>query len=177
MRTKIDINDPSADFAGRENAIPSMHFAGKPVITVPAKTVINFASGFAKKKLCDGPTFTAGSACVYSCTFCYVEDLMRKNPHRLPNPENHRNMVVRRQRPADVARRQLTFSDGSPRFTDDSDRRVIYASPLVDVAANVELARETIEVCRVILTLTPWHIRLLSKSSLLPRIAGAHRRV
>jgi len=48
---------------------------------------------------------------------------------------------------------------------------VIYSSPLVDVAANMELVRETIEACRVILELTDWDIRLLSKSSLLPRVA------
>lgn len=38
---------------------------GKPVFTVPAKTVINFDSRFDKKLLCDGITFTAGSACAY----------------------------------------------------------------------------------------------------------------
>ena len=45
----------------------------KPVFTVPTKTVINFKSHFYKKLLCDGLTFTAGNACVYSCAFCYVE--------------------------------------------------------------------------------------------------------
>jgi len=48
---------------------------------------------------------------------------------------------------------------------------VIYASPLVDVAANMDLARETVEICKVILELTNWEIRLLSKSNLLPKIA------
>jgi DNA repair photolyase len=50
---------------------------------------------------------------------------------------------------------------------------VIYASPLVDVAANMDLVRETIEICRTILELTGWHIRLLSKSNLLPKVAEA----
>jgi DNA repair photolyase len=41
----------------------------------------------------------------------------------------------------------------------------------VDVAANIDLARETIEACKIILQLTHWQIRLLSKSNLLPLIA------
>ncbi len=149
----------------------TVRMAGKTVVEVESKTVINFTSGFSHKLLCDGLTFTAGSACVYSCAFCYVEDLMRKNPHRLPNPEDHQSMVIRRRNAVEVAKRQLTFRDGSPRFPDPNDRRVIYASPLVDVAANLELARETVEICREILTRTAWQIRLLSKSSLLRRIA------
>ncbi|MDE2096144.1 MAG: hypothetical protein KGL39_02790 [Patescibacteria group bacterium] len=40
---------------------------GKPVFTVPAKTVVNFDSRFDKKLLCDGITFTAGNACNFSC--------------------------------------------------------------------------------------------------------------
>ena len=48
---------------------------------------------------------------------------------------------------------------------------MIYASPLVDIAANMDLVRETIEVCKLILALTHWQIRLLSKSNLLPIIA------
>jgi DNA repair photolyase len=43
----------------------------------------------------------------------------------------------------------------------------------VDVAATVEMAKETIELCQVILELTHWQIRLLSKSSLLPIVAEA----
>jgi DNA repair photolyase len=147
--------------------------AGKPVIEVDSKTVINFTSGFSHKKLCDGLTFTAGSACVYSCAFCYVEDLMRKNPHGLENPADHQNLVIRRRHAVEVARTQLTYKDGRSRFADPNDRRVIYASPLVDVAANLELTRETVEICRVILELTSWQIRLLSKSNLLPKVAAA----
>jgi DNA repair photolyase len=53
------------------------------------------------------------------------------------------------------------------------DRRVIYSSPLVDVAANMDLVKESIEACRAICELTNWDIRLLSKSNLLPKIAEA----
>lgn len=146
---------------------------GKSVVEVDSPTVINFKSGFVHKMLCDGPTFTTGSSCVFSCTFCYVEDLMRKNPHKLPNPKDHQHMVIRRRNPVDVVRKQLTYRNGNPRFSDANDRRVIFASPLVDVAANMELVRETIDVCRVILHHTNWQIRLLSKSSLLPEVAQA----
>ncbi len=147
--------------------------AGKPIVEVDSKTIINFKSGFSHKKLCDGLTFTTGSSCVFSCSFCYVEDLMRKNPHKLSNPQDHQSMVIRRRNPVAVARAQLSYRNGKLRFPDSSDRRVIYASPLVDVAANMELVTETIEVCRVILELTHWQIRLLSKSNLLTKVAEA----
>ena len=82
--------------------------------------------------------------------------------------------MVRRAHPVARVRQQLTDAKGRPKFqTPDQEGRVIYASPLVDVAANMDLVQETIEVCRVILELTPWTIRLLSKSNLLPKIAAA----
>jgi DNA repair photolyase len=143
---------------------------GKPVITVNAKSVVNFQSNFEHKKLCDGLTFSTGSACAYQCAFCYVPDLMRKNPHRLDPGIIHEEVVVRRANPIEVMRSQLLYRDGRRRFPDSGPVRVIYASPLVDVAANLELVRETIEACRTILELTPWHIRLLSKSNLLPKV-------
>lgn len=146
---------------------------GKPVITVDAKSVINFGSAFGHKLLCDSLTFTTGSACAYSCSFCYVPDLMRKNPHRIDMSLRHESIVIRRANAVRIAHDQLSFADGRKRFDDPTDQRVIYASPLVDVAANMDLVRETIEVCRVILERTHWHIRLLSKSNLLPRIAEA----
>jgi DNA repair photolyase len=164
---------------------------GKPVFTVPAKTVINFESAFGHKLLCDGPTFSTGSACAYSCSFCYVPDIMRKLraiPAYSQVKGSHEDIVIRREGALAVLRSQLTDRYGRPKFKDPtlgdhspgyrscSNRRrrmakVIYASPLVDVAANMELVRETIEACRVILELTDWDIRLLSKSNLLPRIA------
>jgi DNA repair photolyase len=141
-------------------------------VVVSAKTVLNFKSAFDHKKLCDGPTFSTGSACAYSCSFCYVPAIMRKNPHRLDPNLKHEEIVMRRENPVEILRRQLTRSNGKPRVTgSDEVGRVIFASPLVDVAANMDLVRETIEACRVILELTPWTIRLLSKSNLLPKVA------
>lgn len=148
---------------------------GKPVITIPAKSVINFDSAFVHKLLCDSLTFSTGSACVYTCCFCYVPDLMRKSPHMAMagGEQKHEDIVIRRGQALDIVRRQLTDGKGRPKFTDPADRRVIYASPLVDVAGNMELVNETVAVCRLILELTHWHIRLLSKSNLLPKIATA----
>jgi DNA repair photolyase len=169
---------------------------GKPVYYVPAKSVVNFDSGFGHKLLCDFLTFSAGSACAYECSYCYVTDLMRKSPHlqnvrdqhteQFPDQSvpSHSEIVIRRRGVLDALRHQLTLR-GKPRFTEDpSDQRVIYMSPLVDVAANPTLCEETVEACRLILELTHWQIRLLSKSSFLPRIAkslgranGARKRV
>jgi DNA repair photolyase len=151
---------------------------GKPVYEVPAQTVINFKSGFGHKLLCDSLTFTAGSACGFSCQFCYVDDMMRKSPHwksvlaKDPTAK-FEDVVIRRKGAVEAIRKELTDRHGRPKFNDPNDRRVIYASPLVDVAANMELVKETVEICKVILELTNWHIRLLTKSNLLPKVAEA----
>lgn len=156
------------------NSIPHSRaqMNGKQVVVVPAKTVINFKSGFDKKGLCDGPTFSTGSACAYTCSFCYVPAVMRRNPHGLDRSLKHEDIVVRRENSVEVLRRQLTRANGSPRVTGSEEAgRVVFSSPLVDVAANMDLVRETIEACRVIMEMTPWTIRLLSKSNLLPKVA------
>jgi hypothetical protein len=71
--------------------------------------------------------------------------------------------------PSQIAERQLR--NRPDRF----ERKVIYASHSVDVAGNMELVRETVEICKVILEMTNWDIRLLSKSNLLPKVAeGLH---
>lgn len=148
---------------------------GKPVITIKAKSIINMHSGFQPKELCDGPTFSAGTACAYTCSFCFVKAQMLRNPHWtqakaiMPDAEFEK-VVIRRESAVEIVRRELTHSNGRAKFTDPSDRRVIYASPSVDVAANMDLVRETAEICKVILALTHWHIRLLSKSNLLPKV-------
>jgi DNA repair photolyase len=143
----------------------------KPVYEVPAKSVINFESGFGHKLLCDGLTFSTGSACAYSCAFCYVPDLMRKSPHLKGIQERHEKVVIRRRGAIAAMLAQLVDRFGRPKFKDPNDRRVIYSSPLVDIAANMDLVRETIEACNTILELTHWQVRLLSKSNLLPKIA------
>ena len=148
---------------------------GKPVFEIPAtSSVINLESGFKEKLLCDGATFSTGVACVYSCSFCYVPDIQSLKPKHIALP--HEAVVVRRANALAEIRRKLTWQSGptkgNPKFIGPKEEgRVIYASPLVDVAANMELVRETVEACNIIMELTPWHIRLLSKSNLLPQLA------
>lgn len=142
---------------------------GKPVYEVPAKGIINFESGFGKKLLCDGLTFTTGSACAFSCSFCYVEAMMQKSKHVEGIKEKFEDVVIRRKGAIEAMRSQLYGKGSTPKFYHDS--RTIYASPLVDVAANMDLVYETVEACRLILRMTGWTIRLLSKSNLLPKIA------
>lgn len=154
---------------------PRSTMNGKPVLTRPAKTIINMESGFKDKLLCDGPTFSLGDACAYNCSFCYVPAMMAKAGY-IPKAHKHAAMVVRRENALDVLRMQLlTLSKCKgffvPKYADPTDQRVIYSSPLVDVAANMDLVRETIEACSIILKYTHWHIRLLSKSNLLPHVA------
>lgn len=149
---------------------------GKPVITLPSKTVLNMESGFKHKLLCDGPTFSTGTACAYSCSFCYVPAAMHKLVHdKLPAGHTHEQVVIRRENAMETLYQQLTVKakggGRKPKYDNPNDRRVIFASPLVDVAANMDLVRETVEACCIILEQTHWHIRLLSKSNLLPKVA------
>lgn len=141
---------------------------GKPVYQVPAKTIINWDSGFKHKLLCDGLTFSTGSACVYGCSFCYVPDLMAKNPHVANLKEKFEDVVIRREGAIAALDKQLHSKKGRELA---DNKLVIYASPLVDVAGNMDLVRETAAACAMILATTSWDIRLLSKSNMLPMIA------
>lgn len=149
---------------------------GKPVITVPVKTVLNLQSGFEHKLLCDGPALALGDACAYSCAFCYVPAIYRKLDRvRLALADaglKHEDAVILRERGLEVLRGQLWHPNGKKKFPDASDRRVVYSSPADDVAANMDLVRATVEACKLILAGTNWQIRLLSKSTLLPKVAG-----
>ena len=140
------------------------------------RRILNLTSAFRHKLLCDGPTFSAGDSCRMQCSFCYVEALFSKDSKIQDLLKSAHTTfdqaVIRRNNPVTKLREQL-LKNGKPHFDDPADTRVIYASPLVDVAANVEMARETIELSRVILQNTHWQIRLLSKSSLLTLVAEA----
>ena len=154
---------------------------GYLVFLVAGKTVINFDSRFDKKLLCDGMTFTTGQACVYSCSFCYVEAMQKKAVDRFKADgvvypavshgrlSGHAGVVIRNQDALAIARQQILSKPEEFRLA----KKVIYSSPKVDVAANMELVRETVEMCKLILALTNWDIRLLSKSNLLPKVADA----
>lgn len=156
----------------------------KPVIMRSnARTVLNLKSWkFAEKILCDGITLNPGDACVFRCRFCYVGAQMIKvdkpylvalNAERCARGESElgfEDVVIRRPDPVGLMRKQLLHRNGSRKFTDPDDNRVVYGSTLVDVAATMELLRETAQLCNLILDSTAWQIRLLSKSSLLARL-------
>jgi DNA repair photolyase len=150
---------------------------GKPVFEIDVKAIINLHSKFEEKLLCDGLSFSAGTACGFKCAFCFVEAQHARNaPVQNLLKEKKlafEDIVIRRANPLQRVEEILTKANGKPRFSDPADTRVIYASPLVDVAANMTLVQETILICHKILELTHWHIRLLSKSHLLPKIAEA----
>lgn len=166
---------PETALAALAQFDPQARMNGKPVFTVPAKRVLNLESGFVHKLLCDGPTFSTGDACAYSCAFCYVPDMFRKlarvDALKRAHGLDHADMVIRRGEAIAILRTELVAATGRPRFPRADDHRVVYASPSVDVAANPELCAETVEACALILTHTAWQIRLLSKSNLLPTIA------
>lgn len=148
----------------------------KPVFCVPCKTVINLQSKFREKLLCTGPTFTTGDRCVFSCGFCYVEGMKKSiYVHKLLEnirKENltGRDIVIRRENPLIVARSNVTTKSGKFRAVVNKPH-VIYSSPLVDCAGNMELVRETAEITNFILENTIWEVRLLSKSPLLVKVA------
>ena len=152
---------------------------GKPVIYIDVKTVLTDQSDkFQDKLLCDGLTMNAGDACVFSCTFCYVPGAMVKlHKARLGefNRETGLNLsldrvVIRRRGFLEVLKGQLLRPDGSRIYDDPDDRRVLYSSTLVDVAATMDLLRETAAACILIFEHTEWQIRLLSKSPLLAKL-------
>jgi len=168
----------------------------------------NTRSGFAHKRLSDGPTFTAGTACAFSCRYCYVESQVFKQAgiraflaetnsdfdrlvirRRQPVPQLARALSRRSRRgdpgptceellPASLRERwQLSgpwsLAGRVPRYLGpEFAHQVVFGSPLVDVAATAELARETVVLCEMLLRLTSYDLRLLSKSPLLASIVA-----
>ena len=158
------------------NPVPRETMNGKPVLFRIVKTVLTINNGaFREKKLCDGIVINLGEACAFSCTYCYVgcavryqagpviADYNRETDQYL----NHCDVVIRRKNAIGVLRSQLLKPDGTRRYDDPADNRVVFLSSTVDPAANMELLRETAEACILILKHTNWQIRLLSKCSLL----------
>lgn len=148
---------------------------GKPVFRVPARRVISLKSAFAHKKLCDGPKFTLGFVCFFRCLFCYVYPMLCRHPaiRRLLKETglSFDQVGIEFEDPLPILARELQNRRGQLKYNDPDDKHVIYASPLVDVAANVPTAETTVRSCRLILEKTHLVIRLLSKSAFLRKIA------
>jgi len=155
---------------------------GKPVLHREAKTVLSLNSlDFAEKLLCDGLILNPGDSCAYSCAFCYVESLplkflvrrvLKEHEEKTGEYLEHSDAVVRRTNPMDVLLGQLLNASGGRKFPDDRDNRVVFSSSTVDVAANMDLLRETAGLLNLILEHTAWQVRLLSKSHLLHKLVA-----
>lgn len=153
---------------------------GKPVLwrTNTGTVVTDPSPEFGHKLLCDSLVFNTGDACAFSCEYCYVKGAMWKLVKPIVDAHNaaegtscdFSDLVIRRSNTLTVLDGQLTRKDGSLKYADPTDHRVIFSSTLVDVAANMELLRETAAACNLILEKTGWQIRLLSKSNLLARV-------
>ena len=177
----------------------------KPVYLVRTSPFFD-KSGFVHKKLCDGKTFTSGTACAYSCTYCYVEGqtLRHKAVGKVLQHSNRpfNKVVIRRAEPVRELALKITRRAGITAANGRHPSRcenllgeaeavrlglgkrvaiykgkkfkaqVMFASAFVDVAATKELALETVEICEVLLRLTAFQIRLLSKSPLLYEIVA-----
>ena len=154
------------------------HVKDKPSFLIHSQQVIKSNPAFGHKKLCDGLTFTAGHACAFSCAYCYVPASLARNKRilaikRKGDDLRSQDFVVEIANAPVIAREYLTVGGDlkTPRFDDPSDKRVIFASPLVDVAGNMGQVKVTVAICLEILKLTHWQIRLLSKNSLLREVA------
>ncbi len=139
---------------------------GKPQYEIVVLIIVNFASKFAHKLLCDGWTYSLGSACHFRCTFCYVESIVRKHSQvkvlmaklREQGLEFEDVCIVRHDAIA-IMREQLL----KRRAADMDTAGVVFTSPLVDCAATKAFALQTAEADRLILELTAKDIRHLSK--------------
>ena len=149
---------------------PDVEILGKPVIMQTCR-VLNLDSGFRHKYLCSGPTFTAGTACAYNCSYCFVESQVGTKPFvsNVLGQSDFRDVVIRRCDPVGTLKRELYDARGKPKYK--SAKGEIYGLPLVDIAAHHELIEETNEIVQLILGATGWDIRLLSKSSAIVKIA------
>lgn len=154
---------------------------GKPVLHRDAKTVLKLdAEAFAEKLLCDGLILNPGDACAYSCSFCYVGPMMRHHTPPILRAHEEKtgkllefsDVVIRRRSSVELLQGQLLKCSGCRKFPDDDDHRVVFSSSTVDVAANMDLLRETAELCNLILEHTGWQLRLLSKSHLLHKLVA-----
>jgi DNA repair photolyase len=163
-----------------QDSLSAQKIMGKPVIETNTR-ILNLDSGFQHKYLCDGPTFSAGTACAYRCSYCYVETIVGTKPFvtSLLGGNRFQDVVIRRKDAVTRLRNELRTASGKLRFKGGAYEaakasgkpNVCYGSPLVDIAASNELATETAEMVQVLLDDTDWDVRLLSKSPLIKLIA------
>ncbi len=153
---------------------------GKPVLyRKNAKTVLNMESDFLHKLLSTGPVLNLGDACGFGCVYCSTPSVARKFVHGTLAGKAHAEVVVRRPNALELLEEQLAkLSEEQKAYP-----HVVFASSLVDIAANTELMRESAEAFTMILKAAPaWGIRTLTKSTLSRGLVEAipeayHRRI
>ena len=82
----------------------------------------------------------------------------------------HADAVIRRLDPVGTLRMQLTDRNGLPRYK--NDHGVVILSPIVDPLANIELMEESLQMILLIMELTGWNVRILTKSMLIRKLAN-----
>ena len=149
--------------------------AGKPELWIESQTTINTNSGFNHK----GGLSTVGVAnkevaCPISCLYCSSEKVMERTPSTTILRVlglRHGDVVIRKLDALATACRQLTYPDGSPRYNDPDDHRILETASIVDALGTRELAEETYQLVRMVFELTGWRLRVLTKSNLLAKFA------
>ena len=151
-----------------------MKMGGKACFTIPSATVLNIGSGFSHKELCDRGTITGGTACMYSCAYCSVGATMFRSPDtailRLLEIA-HGDAIIRRLDPGKILRGQLTYKDGTPRYKGKGGG-VVILSPIVDPLPSIGFLEESLELVLLIMELTDWDVRVLTKSMLVRKLAA-----
>ena len=153
---------------------PEQRMYGKPVLYVAAKTIINVDSAFNHKDLSSVGAANEGTACAFSCDYCSTGASMNRNPQvRILEVlgVKHGDVVIRRLDALETARAQLLNPDGSPIYNDPADTRILEVASIVDPLPNNELVEETHSLVKTVFELTPWRVRVLTKSGLLAPFA------
>ena len=148
------------------------HHGGKICLTIPSATILNSASGFNEKDLTTRGSITGGTACPFSCSYCSTPSMMDRSSHtrilRVLDVK-HADAFMRRLDPVDTLRMQLTDKNGHPRFK--NDHGVVILSPIVDPLANIDLLEESLQMILLVMELTGWDVRILTKSMLIKKLA------
>ena len=149
-----------------------LRLGGKICLTIPSATILNTKSGFNEKDLTTRGSITGGTACAFSCSYCSTPSIMGRSSHtrilRVLGVK-HADAVIRRLDPVGTLRMQLTDRNGLPHYR--NDHGVVILSPIVDPLANIELMEESLQMILLIMELTGWDVRILTKSMLIKKLA------
>jgi len=163
---------------------PIAKYSGKDVYELPSGTAIAESPPFSHKKLTTGPVMNLGDACVYGCTFCYVEAMSKGKFIRFLGGtykgvpyagigKGFQDVVIRR-----CGKGSKTILDVLKDTLDKKhwkalaqEHHVCFTSSTVDPVPNAALVSETAAAMVYILQNTVWDIRVLSKSVNLPLLA------